>query len=66
MGYTNEWVVFFLHLRCLFRLLHYTTYSTEKLLVLLRDGRKLLGTLRSFDQFGMVVSLDSMLSFLAA
>lgn len=26
--------------------------STEKLLVLLRDGRKLLGILRSFDQFG--------------
>lgn len=23
-----------------------------KLLVLLRDGRKLMGTLRSFDQFG--------------
>ena len=29
--------------------------STEKLLVLLRDGRKLLGILRSFDQFGMSV-----------
>lgn len=27
--------------------------STEKLLVLLRDGRKLLGILRSFDQFGI-------------
>lgn len=27
---------------------------TEKLLVLLRDGRKLLGILRSFDQFGTV------------
>lgn len=26
---------------------------TEKLLVLLRDGRKLLGILRSFDQFGI-------------
>jgi hypothetical protein len=26
---------------------------TEKLIVLLRDGRKLLGTLCSFDQFGM-------------
>jgi hypothetical protein len=24
----------------------------EKLLVILRDGRKLVGTLRSFDQFG--------------
>lgn len=24
----------------------------EKLLILLRDGRKLMGTLRSFDQFG--------------
>jgi hypothetical protein len=24
-----------------------------KLLVLLRDGRKLMGTLRSFDQFGI-------------
>lgn len=31
------------------------TFSvTEKLLVLLRDGRKLLGILRSFDQFGTV------------
>nr|XP_009777091.1 PREDICTED: U6 snRNA-associated Sm-like protein LSm1 [Nicotiana sylvestris] len=28
---------------------------TEKLLVLLRDGRKLLGTLRSFDQFANAV-----------
>ncbi|GAA0152814.1 hypothetical protein Leryth_026990 [Lithospermum erythrorhizon] len=27
----------------------------EKLLVLLRDGRKLLGTLRSFDQFANAV-----------
>ncbi|KAG6415863.1 hypothetical protein SASPL_123282 [Salvia splendens] len=30
--------------------------STEKLLVLLRDGRKLLGILRSFDQFGTAVN----------
>jgi small nuclear ribonucleoprotein (snRNP)-like protein len=30
---------------------HYN--AAEKLLVLLRDGRKLLGILRSFDQFGM-------------
>lgn len=29
------------------------SYGTEKLLVLLRDGRKLMGTLRSFDQFGI-------------
>ncbi|XP_022886240.1 sm-like protein LSM1B isoform X3 [Olea europaea var. sylvestris] len=29
--------------------------SPEKLLVLLRDGRKLLGTLRSFDQFANAV-----------
>ncbi|KAL2939437.1 Sm-like protein LSM1B, partial [Bienertia sinuspersici] len=28
------------------------TCYAGKLLVLLRDGRKLLGTLRSFDQFG--------------
>ncbi|CAN6587522.1 unnamed protein product [Malus baccata var. baccata] len=28
------------------------TYLDKKLLVLLRDGRKLLGLLRSFDQFG--------------
>jgi U6 snRNA-associated Sm-like protein LSm1 len=27
----------------------------EKLLVILRDGRKLVGTLRSFDQFANVV-----------
>jgi small nuclear ribonucleoprotein (snRNP)-like protein len=27
-------------------------FFAEKLLVLLRDGRKLLGLLRSFDQFG--------------
>lgn len=30
-------------------------YFTEKLLVLLRDGRKLLGILRSFDQFGTIL-----------
>lgn len=34
--------------------LSYTCYSAEKLLVLLRDGRKLMGTLCSFDQFGTV------------
>jgi U6 snRNA-associated Sm-like protein LSm1 len=27
--------------------------ATEKLMVALRDGRKLLGILRSWDQFGM-------------
>ncbi|TXG68268.1 hypothetical protein EZV62_003203 [Acer yangbiense] len=30
-------------------------YATEKLLVLLRDGRKLMGTLCSFDQFANAV-----------
>lgn len=30
-------------------------YLDKKLLVLLRDGRKLLGTLRSFDQFANAV-----------
>lgn len=28
-------------------------HGAGKLLVLLRDGRKLMGTLRSFDQFGI-------------
>ncbi|CAA3020275.1 sm LSM1B [Olea europaea subsp. europaea] len=31
------------------------SYLDRKLLVLLRDGRKLLGTLRSFDQFANAV-----------
>lgn len=31
-------------------------FAPEKLLVLLRDGRKLMGTLRSFDQFGNFLS----------
>ncbi|KAH7519317.1 sm-like protein LSM1B [Ziziphus jujuba] len=31
------------------------SYLDKKLLVLLRDGRKLLGLLRSFDQFANVV-----------
>ncbi|TYH70976.1 hypothetical protein ES332_D05G153200v1 [Gossypium tomentosum] len=31
------------------------SYLDRKLLVLLRDGRKLMGTLRSFDQFGLYV-----------
>ena len=30
---------------------------TEKLLVILRDGRKLIGILRSFDQFGITISI---------
>ena len=30
---------------------------TEKLLVILRDGRKLIGILRSFDQFGITSSI---------
>jgi len=33
-------------------------FVVEKLLVLLRDGRKLMGTLRSFDQFGTNLSLN--------
>ena len=32
-------------------------YFAEKLLVLLRDNRKLLGILRSFDQFGNLLLL---------
>lgn len=28
-------------------------WTIEKLVVILRDGRKLIGILRSFDQFGM-------------
>jgi len=35
----------------------------EKLLVLLRDGRKLMGTLRSFDQFGTNLTLNYVKSF---
>jgi U6 snRNA-associated Sm-like protein LSm1 len=31
----------------------------EKILVVLRDGRKLIGVLRSYDQFGMRVSCGS-------
>ncbi|KAJ8431392.1 hypothetical protein Cgig2_022617 [Carnegiea gigantea] len=40
------------------------TYLDRKLLVLLRDGRKLLGTLRSFDQFG--IFFYTIMSFLAS
>lgn len=35
------------------------SYLDKKLLVLLRDGRKLLGLLRSFDQFANVVLQDA-------
>nr|GEV46229.1 sm-like protein LSM1B [Tanacetum cinerariifolium] len=35
------------------------SYLDKKLLVLLRDGRKLLGILRSFDQFANAVLEDS-------
>ncbi|KAK4790101.1 hypothetical protein SAY86_017405 [Trapa natans] len=49
--YCIDWVAFFPHLRCSSVLLLFTIYSTEKLLVLLSDGRKLVGILRSFDQF---------------
>jgi small nuclear ribonucleoprotein (snRNP)-like protein len=31
----------------------------EKMLVLLRDGRKLMGVLRSYDQFGKLFPLSS-------
>ncbi|KAE8656227.1 U6 snRNA-associated Sm-like protein LSm1 [Hibiscus syriacus] len=34
---------------------HYSIYDAGKLLALLRDGRKLMGTLRSFDQFANAV-----------
>ncbi|KAG5386961.1 hypothetical protein IGI04_038431 [Brassica rapa subsp. trilocularis] len=33
-------------------------YLDKKLLVLLRDGRKLMGLLRSFDQFGTFVDVE--------
>ncbi|KAF3970910.1 hypothetical protein CMV_005433 [Castanea mollissima] len=35
------------------------SYLDKKLLVLLRDGRKLMGILRSFDQFANVVLQDA-------
>lgn len=34
-----------------------TLLITEKLVLVLRDGRKLIGVLRSWDQFGMSVAL---------
>jgi hypothetical protein len=34
-------------------LTYHCWFVVEKLLVVLRDGRKLIGWLRSFDQFGM-------------
>ena len=34
-----------------------TISFTEKLLLVLRDGRKLIGVLRSWDQFGVCCSL---------
>ncbi|MCL7046410.1 hypothetical protein MKW94_009448 [Papaver nudicaule] len=43
-----------MHLNCLFISLYLIEYIDEKLLVLLRDGRKIMGLLRSFDQFGML------------
>lgn len=35
------------------------TFAQEKLLTTLRDGRKIIGTLRSWDQFGNLVLQDS-------
>lgn len=32
--------------------------SIERVLVVMRDGRKLIGILRSFDQFGLLFSLN--------
>jgi len=34
--------------------MHVLVYFAEKHLVLLRDGRTLIGYLRSIDQFGMI------------
>lgn len=34
----------------------------EKLVLILRDGRKLIGVLRSWDQFGTPVALNPRLS----
>lgn len=36
-----------------------TFYGTEKLLVILRDGRKVVGILRSYDQFANLVLQDT-------
>lgn len=41
----NEYTILFLHSRLL---------ASEKMLVVLRDGRKLIGVLRSYDQFGEI------------
>jgi len=38
----------------LFDVGHPALDDAGKILVLLRDGRKLMGTLRSFDQFGIL------------
>jgi hypothetical protein len=40
-------------------------HASEKLLVLLRDGRKLMGLLRSFDQFGKFSSFSLFVVLLA-
>ncbi len=37
---------------CWLNVLFVWVFFAEKLLVILRDGRKLVGILRSFDQFG--------------
>ncbi|MCL7029376.1 hypothetical protein MKW94_030850 [Papaver nudicaule] len=44
-----------MHPNCLFISLYLIKYIDEKLLVLLRDGRKLMGLLRSFDHFANAV-----------
>jgi hypothetical protein len=39
------------------------SFLSEKLVVVLRDGRNLIGLLRSFDQFGELLFSDAVLGF---
>ncbi len=39
------------------------TLPPEKLVVVLRDGRKMIGVLRSWDQFGMARAISMRLRF---
>lgn len=40
--------------------------ASEKMLVVLRDGRKLVGVLRSYDQFGEISSKTKLVSYCAS
>ena len=59
------WIVDYFSFFLIWLVSHALVHASEKLLVFLRDGRKLMGLLRSFDQFGNFSSFSTCYSVIS-